>query len=77
MLGLIIFGTKGVTSSTGGGTFDCPGCGPGKPYEHKKVRRFFTLYYIPLIPLETKGEFIECGSCRQTWKPEVLARAGG
>lgn len=76
MLGLIIWGRKGVTSTESQGTFDCPACGAGKPYEHKKVRSFFTLYFIPLIPMGTRGEYVECGGCGKSWKPEVLARTG-
>lgn len=72
MLGLIIWGRKGVTSVAGAGTFDCPGCGPGKSYEHKKVTKYFTLYFIPLIPMGTHGEYVECQSCRKNWKPTVL-----
>ena len=73
VVGLIIFGRKGVTSTTNRGTFDCPACGTGKPFEHKKARRFFTLYFIPLIPLQTLGEWVECGGCGKQWKPTVLA----
>ena len=75
MLGLIIFGRRSVTGSMGTGSFDCPRCGPNMPYDHKRVRRFFTLYFIPLIPLGTVAEYIECGVCKGTYKPEVLQRA--
>lgn len=74
MLGLIIFGRRTVTGSKGTGTFDCPQCGPAKPYNHRRQRRFFTLYFIPLIPLQTVGEYVECGGCKGTFKPEVLQR---
>jgi hypothetical protein len=75
MLGLIIFGSRSVTGSKGTGSFHCPRCGPDQPYDHKRVRRFFTLYFIPLIPLGTIGEYIECGRCAGTYKPEVLRLA--
>ena len=71
MLGLIIFGRRSVTGSMGTGSFDCPQCGTNRPYDHKRVRRFFTLYFIPLIPLGTIGEY---GGCQGTFKPEVLRR---
>jgi DNA-directed RNA polymerase subunit RPC12/RpoP len=74
MLGLIIFGSRSVTGSKGTGTFDCPRCGGDTPYDHKRVRRFFTLYFIPLIPMGTLGEYIECERCGGTYKPEVLHR---
>jgi len=36
------------------------------------VNRFFTLYFIPLIPLGRIGSYVECGSCAQTYSEEVL-----
>lgn len=72
MIGLIIFGTKGVTSTVSTGAFDCPGCSASTHYEHKKLRRFFTLYWIPLIPLGTIAEYVECLSCHGQFKLGVL-----
>src|SRR5262245_49271137 len=73
MVFLIIFGTRGVTTTEASGDFHCPSCDEKKRYEHKKVRRFFTLYFIPLIPLDTVGEYVECRSCAGTFKPSALS----
>ena len=69
---MIIFGTRGVTMNSKPGTFHCPECNAQRSYQHKKVRRFFTLYFIPLIPLDLLGEFVECEGCKNTFKPGVL-----
>ena len=69
---MIIFGTRGVTYSAGNGHFHCPSCRAKVPYGHKRVRRFFTLYFIPVIPLDMLGEYIECRQCRDTYRTEVL-----
>jgi uncharacterized tellurite resistance protein B-like protein len=69
---MIIFGTRGLTSTKDSGTFYCPVCAGRQPYKHKKARRFFTLYFIPLIPLDALGEFVECQACRGTYRPELL-----
>ncbi len=68
---MIIFGTRGVTYSAGDGEFHCPDCGT-QPYRKRRVRRFFTLYFIPLIPLDLLGEYVECGRCKDSYSPEVL-----
>jgi tellurite resistance protein len=68
---MIIFGTRGVTYSAGSGDFHCPECRSKLPYKHKRVRRFFTLYFIPVIPLDLHGEYIECQSCRGTYRLDV------
>lgn len=73
MLGLIIFGTRGVTYGSEGGQFFCPGCEGRESYRHRKVRRFFTLYFIPVIPLDLLGEYIECQRCTSTYKTSILA----
>ena len=73
MVLLIIFGTRGVTYSVATGEFSCPSCATKRRYEHKRVRRFFTLYWIPIIPLDTLGEYVECETCRDTFDPAVLS----
>lgn len=69
---MIIFGTRGVKSTMKEGQFLCPQCANNQRYKHKKVTRFFTLYFIPLIPLGKAGEFVECQSCKGTFVPRIL-----
>jgi uncharacterized tellurite resistance protein B-like protein len=72
MLAIIIFGTRGVRSTVTEGTFVCPQCVSSQRYKHKKVTQFFTLYFIPLIPLGNKGEYVECAGCRNTYITRIL-----
>ncbi|MBB5352895.1 putative tellurite resistance protein B-like protein [Haloferula luteola] len=69
---MIIFGTRGVTTTPEKGVFWCPSCGPGSAFKRKRVRRFFTLYFIPIIPLNVLGEYIECGQCKSQYHLDVL-----
>jgi len=69
---MIIFGTRGVKSTIKEGQFTCPQCANNQKYKHKKVTKFFTLYFIPLIPLGSAGEFVECQSCKGTFVSRVL-----
>lgn len=68
----IIFGTRGVTYTVDKGTFACPDCAAERDYRKRRVRRFFTLYFIPIIPLNLAGEYVECRSCKSTYQPEVV-----
>jgi hypothetical protein len=71
---MIIFGTRGVTWSKESGDFACPGCGGTRQtYTRKTVRRFFTLYFIPLIPLDKLGEYVECQHCHNKYNEQVLS----
>lgn len=69
---MIIFGTRGVRSTKATGNFNCPQCESDRGYRHRKVTQFFTLYFIPLIPLGSKGEYVECNHCKGTFITRVL-----
>lgn len=69
---MIIFGTKGVKSTLERGIFQCPECECSQEYKHKKVTKFFTLYFVPLIPLGRMGEYVECQSCKGAFVPRIL-----
>lgn len=70
---MIIFGTRGVTLSKESGDFHCPACnGSPQAYTRKSVRRFFTLYFIPVIPLDKLGEYVQCHRCNGTFNVQVL-----
>jgi uncharacterized tellurite resistance protein B-like protein len=69
---MIIWGSRARATAVGSGTFHCPGCASTQPYTHQKVRRWFTLYFIPLFPMGDLGEHVDCGRCRKSWRVEVL-----
>lgn len=70
---IIIYGTYGITYSKGKpGDFYCPDCHHTCTYRHRRVRRFFHIFWIPLIPLDLAGEYVECGACLGTYRVEVL-----
>ena len=68
---MIIFGSRGLTSVIETGQFNCPQCGTPQEFQLKQVRNFFTIYFIPLIPLDIAGKYVECGSCRGTFDEEI------
>jgi uncharacterized tellurite resistance protein B-like protein len=72
MLFFIIFGTRGITITKEDGMFHCPSCTSSQGYRFRTVRRFFTLFFIPLIPLDKVGEYVECDRCSNTFYPRVL-----
>ena len=69
---MIIFGTRGITTTPERGQFFCPQCNSNQSYNYRRVRRFFTLYFIPVIPLDKLGEYVECPACQGTYDPEIL-----
>jgi hypothetical protein len=69
---MIIWGSRALTSTQATGSFACPECKVQIGYEKKQMRRFFTLYFIPLFPTETLGQWIECTRCHTNYKEAVL-----
>jgi zinc-ribbon family len=70
---LILFGLRVFYRSVGQGTFHCQRCGGDREYRHKVGRRWFTLFFIPVIPLNTVGEHVQCTVCGTRYRMEVLA----
>jgi len=69
---MIIWGWKARYSTLSSGTFYCPHEDGDRGYRHQQARRWFTLFFIPLIPLAVLGDFIECTSCGRQYDPVVL-----
>src|SRR5690606_15809172 len=52
--------------------FFCPSCGGDRTGDRKSARRWFTFFWIPLIPLKVIGEFVQCQTCGGQCSPAVL-----
>ncbi len=68
-------GMRSRTTTVGTGRFACPREGVDRGYRHQKARRWFTLFFIPVIPLGTQGEWVACDSCAATYDVDVLRAA--
>jgi len=69
---LVIFGWRARAHTIGTGQFFCPREGGDRQYEHKEAKRWFTLFFIPIIPLNRLGDYVECTSCQSTYYTSVL-----
>lgn len=69
---MLIWGWKTRAKKLAEGEFHCPHCGADRLYHHKQARRWFTLFFIPLIPLKVLGEFVECQTCKNGYDTAVL-----
>jgi len=70
---LIIFGLRVFYRTVGQGTFHCQRCGGDREYRHRAGRRWFTLFFIPVIPLSKAGEHVRCAVCGTRYRMEVLS----
>lgn len=69
---MIILGTTVLNFKKDDGEFNCPTCREQREYKQKIARQFFTVYFIPIIPLNVVGEFVQCATCRQKFDVQIL-----
>ena len=69
---MIVIGTMGIPFTRDKGTFYCPRCRDDVPFRARHVRRFLTVYFIPLIPLDKMEEYVECLKCKNRFPREAL-----
>lgn len=69
---VIIWGIRAYFHTTGQGVFHCQRCGGDRHYRLRSGRRFFHLFYIPVIPLKKVGDIVECATCRTRYRVDVL-----
>ncbi len=70
---ILIWGWRARKKTLGEGVFFCPRDQGDRNYRHRSARRWFTFFFIPLIPLNDLGDFVECESCKSTFYPNVLS----
>lgn len=68
----IIFGTKKVAKTVQKGNFDCPRSQTQREYQLKQNRKFFSIFFIPLIPLDKLGDSLECSYCKTAYIPNAF-----
>jgi zinc-ribbon family len=70
---MLIFGLRICFRTTGHGAFHCQRCGGDRQYRHRAGRRWFHIFFIPLIPLNAASEHLQCTACRGRYRTGVLA----
>jgi tellurite resistance protein len=69
---MTLWGSKPRTFTESKGNFYCPECNDYKNYEFKKVKKYFTLFFILQFEISDLGEYVECGGCKCTFKEDAL-----
>jgi hypothetical protein len=69
---LLILGIRVRWKTLAEGTFHCPNCGVDRSFLRRMARRWFTVFFIPIVPMNVLGEFVECGTCHTRYKTSVL-----
>jgi hypothetical protein len=70
---VIIWGVRVFYRTIDRGVFHCRQCGGDRPYLHCAGRRFFTVFFIPIIPLNKTGEHVQCATCKTRYVMDALS----
>lgn len=68
---LLIFGVRIRFRTIATVAFFCPRCGGDRQGQRRTARRWFTLFWLPVVPLDQVGEVVECATCRTRFEPAV------
>ena len=70
---LIIFGLRVFYRTVTQGVFHCRRCGGDRQYRQRAGRRWVTVFFLPLIPLNSVDEHVRCTTCRTRYVTDVLS----
>lgn len=69
---ILFFGWRIVFRSIGRGVFHCPHEAADRDYRLRSARRWFHLFWVPVVPLKHFGELVECEACENRFDLDVL-----
>ena len=69
---LIIFGTKTIGRTIKSGNFYCPRCNAERTYHLRQNKKYFSLFFIPFIPLGESADTLECTFCKTAYIPSSI-----
>jgi hypothetical protein len=69
---LIIWGSRNRSCTVDSGKFYCPNCRRSARYDLIEIRRYFTLYFLPLFPVGQTTAYVRCLRCHSNYEEEIL-----
>jgi hypothetical protein len=51
--------------------FYCPRCRARKPCAQGSTTSYLTLFFLPLLPVGTRGEYYRCEGCQELFDPDA------
>jgi hypothetical protein len=69
---IILYGTRHRNSILSGGEFTCPNCHTLKGYSLTRRQSWFTLFFLPIFPVGSSFEYVECRACGKHYDQEIL-----
>ncbi|MBK8442985.1 MAG: RDD family protein [Sphingobacteriales bacterium] len=73
---MLIFGTKTIPTTIKTGEFQCPNCQDKRSYTLKRFKKYFHIFFIPLIPTDNLGDSLDCNYCSTSYIPGTILSKG-
>lgn len=70
---MLILGMRVIFRTLSTGVFHCPREGADRNYRLRRAQQFFTIFFLPIIPLKKLGTVVECDGCKAQFDERVLA----
>jgi hypothetical protein len=69
---IIVWGFKVRFSKVKAVTFMCSHCGADRQGTLRRARRWFTFFFIPIMPTRELGQDVQCATCKNRFAPRIL-----
>lgn len=69
---ILFLGTRLKRTVLGTGAFHCPSCRMARGYDDVRTRSWIHVFWLPIIPLGSPVESVQCTACGAEWEPSVL-----
>jgi zinc-ribbon family/Tellurite resistance protein TerB len=70
---MLVIGTFEWPKTLETGEFYCTICDGPSMFRRRTSRPFLTIYFVPLIPIGGKQEYVECMKCKHRFEPSILS----
>ncbi len=69
---MVIWGFRWRDKTKSSGAFFCPHCNQTRPYQLKRPGYYFSLFFVPLLRVWKRSDFVECQVCKSRFDPGIL-----
>jgi hypothetical protein len=69
---MIVWGRSISDKVVATGQFRCPSCRQHCAYVLRQPRKWGTIYWIPIVPLEKSDPYVECALCHKAYQEAAL-----
>ncbi len=74
---IVVWGTRVTNKVISSGQFHCPRCMQQCAYKLRRPKKWGSIFWIPIVPLQEFAPYVECAACNATYPVEALRHDAG